>query len=732
MPEARRLVLCGLVQGVGFRPFVFRLAQRFALRGWVRNGAGRVFIRVEGDALAAFEHALIAEAPPTARARIESREDVAVAGFKDFRILASEAEAEAEIHLPPDLFCCEDCLAELRDPGARRFGYAFTNCTQCGPRYTIIAALPYDRSHTSMAGFALCPRCRAEYENPGDRRFHAEPLACPDCGPKLTFRGLNGEAALQGVVARLQAGGIVAVKGIGGYHLLCDAADDAAVQLLRGRKHRPDKPLAVMFPWEGADGLEAVRRCCVPDEREARALCDPARPIVLLRRREDCGLSPAIAPGLKEIGAFLPYSPLHHLLLAAFGGPLVATSGNVSGEPVITDHEEAERRLGEVADGFLHHDRPIMRPADDSVVRAMAGAVRPLRIGRGLAPLEIEVAGEFSQPVLAVGGHMKAAVALGWGKRVVVSPHIGELDSPRSMAVFEQVIADLQALYRVEARRIVCDAHPAYASGRWARAQGLPVRSVQHHRAHASALAGEHPEISSWLVFAWDGIGYGEGELWGGEAFKGAPGRWQRVASMRPFHLLGEAGREPWRSAAALLWETGGEYAAPDGLAWEAWKKRVGTYRCSSIGRLFDAAAALVLGLECVSYEGQGPMLLEAAAMDADECEALPLRQDGGILRADWEKLPAMLRDATISPAVRAGLFHEILAQTLAAQAEALQPFEAVGLTGGVFQNRRLAERAMALLAARSMAAYLPERLPANDGGLAFGQLIEEAAWNGM
>ncbi len=739
---ARRLIVSGRVQGVGFRPFVYRIARAHDLTGWVRNETGQVVIHVEGRPadIAAFESALTHEAPPLARPHLESAEAAAPEATPDFRILASDACAHADIHLPPDLFCCDDCLTELLSPSERRHRYPFTNCTQCGPRYTIIAALPYDRPNTAMAGFDLCPDCRAEYENPLDRRFHAQPLACPVCGPKLIFHNngyshAEGDAALTAAIAVLRGGGIVAVKGVGGYHLMCDPANDEAVERLRARKRRPHKPLAVMFPQTGTDGLDAVRACVVCDDAEARAVLDPARPIVLAKRGADCALSDALAPGLAELGVFLPYSPLHHLLLSEFGGPLVATSGNISGEPVLTDNGEAQRRLAKVADAFLHHNRPILRPADDSVVRVIADRPRPIRIGRGFAPLELEAARSFAEPTLAVGGHMKGAIALGWGNRIVVSPHIGELDSPRSLAVFEQVIADLQALYRVEAKRIVCDGHPDYASTRWAATQGLPLQHVQHHASHASALAGEHPGIARWLTFAWDGIGLGgNGDLWGGETLLGAPGAWRRVASFRPFHLTGgdAAGREPWRSAAALFWEAGRDWHPNiDGavLARQAWDKRIGTARTSSAGRLFDAAAALVLGIESASFEGQGPMMLEAIAADDCEAIALPLACDeAGILRADWQPLLAMLTNESLSPAKRAGIFHESLAQGIEAQAAALsatEQFDAVGLTGGVFQNRRLAERTLALLAARGIRAVLPEAIPANDGGLAFGQLIE-------
>ena len=738
---ARRIVVGGRVQGVGFRPFVYGIARTFDLSGWVRNGPGRVLIHVEGTStdIERFEEALTAEAPPQAQPRLAASDAAPVEGAADFRILASEAAERADVHLPADLFCCDDCVEELQNPSARRFRYPFTNCTQCGPRYTIIEALPYDRPNTSMANFELCRQCRSEYEDPRDRRFHAQPLACPTCGPQLAFhRGGEacvGEKAVQAAVDCLRRGGIVAVKGVGGYHLMCDPADDAAVMRLRVRKHRPDKPLAIVFPQAGSDGLDAVRACVLLSDAEARACADAARPIVLARRRAHCSLSQAVAPGLGEVGVFLPYSPLHHLLLAEFGGPLVATSGNISGEPVITDNAEAEGRLARVTDAFLHHDRPILRPADDSVLRVIGGKPRPIRIGRGTAPLEIELPRGLPQPVLAVGGHMKAAVALAWGRRAVVSPHIGELDSPRSLEIFEQVIADLQALYQVEARSIVCDFHPGYASTRWALARGLPVTRVQHHAAHASALAGEHAEVGRWLIFAWDGIGLGsDRELWGGEALLGAPGAWRRVASVRTFDLIGgdRAGREPWRSAAALMWETGRDWLphvehAP--LAKAAWRKRVGARRTSSAGRLFDAAASFVLGVNAASFEGQGPMMLESIADAGTNAIPLPqTRDEGGILRLDWEPLLPMLLDADLAACERAGIFHESLARGLAEQASALaktEQFEAVGLAGGVFQNRFLTERVIGLLAARDVPVFLPEIVPVNDGGLAFGQLIE-------
>ena len=740
--EARRIVVTGRVQGVGYRPFVYVTAHELGLVGSVLNGSGKVFIHAEGSAesINQLEDALVHAAPPLARPTLASSEPAEFRGATAFEILASDSDSEPEIHVPPDLFTCDDCVAELTGPQERRFEYPFINCTQCGPRYTIITAMPYDRPNTSLAGFPLCDDCRAEYESPLDRRFHAQPLACPVCGPELEFIAVGADSSavinpLLQTIDSLEAGNIVAIKGVGGYHLVCDAANDAAVQRLRERKHRPDKPLAVMFPISGADGLDAVRECLELDEVTAQAITDPARPIVLARKRDDFALSGSLAPGLKELGVFLPYSPLHHQLLKTYGKPVVATSGNISGEPVITDNVEAQDRLSTVADAFLHHNRPIVRPADDPVIRPMAGAARAIRLGRGIAPLERVLPVNLPQPLLATGGHMKVTVALAWEERVVVSPHIGELDSPRSRNIFGKIIKDIQILYDVNSQIIICDLHPGYASSRWAEQQGLPVIRVQHHAAHASSLAGEHPDIENWLVFTWDGVGYGsDGTLWGGEALAGRPGGWNRVASFRPFHLVGgdKAGREPWRSAAALMWGVDREFpvgADLSGVAHQAWQRRANTFETSAAGRLFDAAAALVLGRNMASFEGQGPMELEHIAADGCEAVSLPISEDdNGVLRSDWEPLLDRLIDQDVSAETRAGIFHESMAQALvdqALKARGSVEFDAVGLSGGVFQNRRLTERVLELLQAQGIEVRLHKEIPANDGGLSFGQIIE-------
>ena len=749
---ARRLHLIGRVQGVGFRPFVYRLARACGLVGWVRNDAGTVTVWVQGEAtaLADFTRRVVSDAPPLARPRIGEIEAVdPITSLTGFAIQGSTELGEREAHVPPDYFACPDCLRELHDPGNRRYRYPFINCTQCGPRYTLISGLPYDRVRTTMAGFALCPECAAEYGDPADRRFHAEPVACPVCGPQLHFHRAGavgspvGEAALAAARTVLEGQGVVAVKGIGGYHLLCDAGSATAVERLRARKRRPDKPLAVLFPDDDAVLRGELRL----EPAEYEALHGPERPIVLVPWAPSRALTDGVAPGLTEVGVMLPYSPLHELLVTDFGRPLVATSGNRSGEPVLTDGAAAETGLEAIADGFLHHDRPILRPADDSVCRIIGGHPRWLRAGRGLAPLELPAPWPLTEPHVAVGGHMKNTIALGWGARIVLSPHIGDLDSPRALDVFAQVAADLPALYGITPTVWVADRHPDYASRRWVEDRcggdgaSARLRLVDHHAAHAGLVAASRPELTRWLVFTWDGVGLGPDDtLWGGEALVGWPGHWRRRASFRPFRLPGapSAGREPWRSAAALSWASGRPWTAPVAdpvLARTGWERGLNTASTTAVGRLFDAAACLAGLAGTASYEGQGPMTLEACAAPPAVAEPWPLQADAaGVWRADWAPMLHYIGDGQQPVAVRAGRVHDELAATLVAQVERIaaeEPIEAIGLSGGVFQNRRLAEPAIEALESQGWSVYLPTEVPYNDGGLAYGQIIEAGAAGG-
>jgi hydrogenase maturation protein HypF len=745
--EACRWIVTGRVQGVGFRPFVFSLAKRFGLAGRVQNLAGQVLIEAEGakSILNAFGAALLIDVPPLAEPKKIHVEKIAYRRLKSFEILPSSTNVVAHIHMLPDYFLCDDCKQEMETPHDKRYRYPFINCTQCGPRYSLITRLPYDRANTTMSAFELCSSCRREYENPSDRRFHAEPVACSACGPQLCFVNPNysvkGSAALDACVSALRSGEIVAVKGIGGYHLMCDADNVTAIKRLRFNKLRPHKPLALMFPWRGADGMEAVKQELESDTNSRALLCGPERPIVLLRKRFDSTLPELIAPGLDEIGAMLPYSPLHHLLLDEIGKALVTTSGNVSGEPVLTENAEAEHRLSNVTQFFLHHNRPIARPVDDPVVRVISGKSRLFRAGRGIAPIEFDLPGKLTQPLLAVGGQMKNTIALGWEGRAVLSPHIGDLSTPRSVKVFEQVIEDMQRLYDVTPQAIVCDYHSGYTSSRWAARKGLPLIRIWHHHAHAGVIAIEHSLDCTWLVFTWDGVGLGEdGTLWGGEALYGKAGSWRRVARMRPFRLPGgeRAGREPWRSGLALCWESNIENQSTTfdtSLLKKAWERGLNAPITTAVGRLFDGVASLLGLIDKASYEGQAGMYLENAAKGDAEAIELPLDQDAdGLLTADWRSLIEKMLQAEISVARRAMQFHVSLAQSIVAQAQHINsfaPFDSIGLTGGVFQNKLLAELAVAQLVAAGFDVHLTERLPCNDGGIALGQLAEALHTNG-
>ncbi|MDT8281361.1 MAG: carbamoyltransferase HypF [Gammaproteobacteria bacterium] len=748
--SARQIILSGQVQGVGFRPFIYRLAIGHELTGWVKNCVGTVEIHVQGFTknLDDFVSDIFTKKPPLAKPKLESDRSIAPGVFESFSILQSQSQGEARISVPADLFLCDDCLAELYDISNRRYHYPFINCTQCGPRYTLIRKLPYDRANTTMAGFELCPVCLYEYEDPSDRRFHAEPVACPVCGPALTFHQAttlinDNEKAVKNTVDVLREGKVVAVKGIGGYHLMCDAASTEAVIRLRENKHRPHKPLAVMFPSPLGNPFEYAERSLILDEEDKNFLQQAARPILLVKKirldNTKAGLlSEQIAPGLNEVGMMLPYSPLHHLLLNEFAGPLVATSANISGEPVLIENQQVEQRLQHVADAYLHHNRVIERPADDPVFKTIAGKPRPIRYGRGFTPLELSLPFELEQPLLAVGAHMKNSITLAWGNRAVISPHIGEMDSARSLEVFENTIDDLQKLYDVKVESIICDAHPGYTTSRWARSQKLPLQQVYHHHAHASAAFYECRKNHALIVFTWDGVGYGEdGTLWGGETFVGKPGQWQRVASMRPFRLPGgdKAGRQPWRSAAALCWQTGQNYdiisgtaSKIDPLLHQAWQRNINTPVTTSVGRLFDAAAALTGVCSNASFEGQGPMELEALAGDSADFIGLALDRTDNLWLTDWAPLvPAML-NTDLSIEQRAALFHVSMAQAMLQQARVIRNehlVNTVSFSGGVFQNRVLTESVISLLSGDGFEVIMPELIPVNDAGISFGQVME-------
>jgi hydrogenase maturation protein HypF len=742
-PVARlRIVVRGAVQGVGFRPFVHRRATALGLAGWVRNGAEGVVIEAEGtpEHLDALVEAIRNNPPPNASVAAVEVAEAARCGDAGFAVRPSTVDGARTARVPPDLATCDDCLRELLNPADRRYRYPFINCTRCGPRYSLVEGMPYDRERTAMRRFPLCPACRAEYEDPADRRFHAEPNACPACGPRLMLWDGAGAAlardddALRTAAEALRAGWIVAVKGIGGFHLLVDARDEAAVRRLRAAKGREEKPFAVMFP-----DLAAVRASCRIGPAEAALLAGPARPIVLLRRDGD-RLAPSVAPDSPRLGALLPYAPLHHLLMRELGFPVVATSGNLGGEPIVTDERDAVARLGRVADRFLVHDRPILRPVDDSVAQVVCGAPQLLRRGRGYAPAP--VADDLPDRVLAFGGHLKATVALTSGGNIVASQHLGDLETVAARDGHARAQDDLVRLHAAAPRLAACDAHPDYASTRAAEASGLPLVRVQHHVAHVAACMAEHGLAPPVLGIAWDGAGYGpDGTIWGGEFLHVTPTGWRRVAHLRRFPLPGgeAAMREPRRAALGLLFAAYGEDAfgmtdLPPVAAFSPSERAVlrtvltrsvQTPETTSAGRLFDAFAALCGLRQRATYEGQAASAFEWAAEGFATGRAydLPVTGDGPLV-IDWgSALAAALADlrAGAAAGVVSEALHNGLAAAIAAVAARIGEPRVV-LTGGCFQNVRLTEAAVGTLGSAGFEPFRHQQVPPNDGGLAVGQ----------
>src|SRR3954465_6964889 len=548
--ERLRITLRGAVQGFGFRPFVYRMATEMSLTAWVLNSASGLVVEVEGppEQLRIFEQRIESERPQASVVTVHESQWIGAEGSTGFEIHKSDSDSGKSVNVLPDLATCSDCRAEMFDPANRRFQYPFINCPNCGPRYTIIVDIPYDRPNTTMRDFMLCPECRQEYENPADRRFHAQPNACPVCGPKL-------DGTIADVRAALLSGEIVALKGIGGFQLLVDARQPAAVARLRVRKHREEKPFALMMP-----SLDRAREYCEISAAEVELLESQAAPIVLLRPKTGTDIAWNVAHCSPYLGVMLPYSSLHHLLMQECGFPLIATSGNRSEEPIAIGNDEARERLKDIADHFLLHNRPIVRACDDSVVRLTGGRAGILRRARGYAPLGVRVARELP-PVLAVGGHLKNTVAIAVGRDVFLSQHIGDLETVEARHAMERAIEDLCRLYSFNPEAVVCDLHPDYASTRWAENSGLPVIGVQHHQAHVAACAAENDVTGEYLGVAWDGTGYGlDGAIWGGEFFRVEGTRYERVAHLRSFGLPGGdvAVREGWRSAASLLFEVFG------------------------------------------------------------------------------------------------------------------------------------------------------------------------------
>ncbi|WP_286292071.1 carbamoyltransferase HypF [Methylomarinovum tepidoasis] len=745
-PVGMEILVEGRVQGVGMRPAVYRLARRLGLSGRVWNDGGRVVIQVWGAPVqvGAFRRRLPAEPPP--RARIEAIRTKALAGVPpvDFRILPGRPAAAANV--PPDVAVCDACMVEVRDPTNRRHRYPFTHCADCGPRFSVIERLPYERRNTSLRRFPLCRDCEREYHDPDDRRFHAEAIACPVCGPRLWTRPACAGDPIAQTVAWLRQGKIVAVRGVGGFQLLADATDAAAVARLRARKRRPHKPFALM-----ARDMAVVRRYARVPPEAAAALTAPEAPVVLLDALGETALPEAVAPGLGRLGFILPYTALHHLLLESFDTPLVFTSANRSGAPLCADNDEALEALSGIADAFLLHDRDIVHRCDDSVVLPATGPVRVVRAARGLAPLSLSVPPGFEgrDGILALGGGLKATFCLLHRGRAILSQHLGDLEDARSFAGFQKALADYRTLFGFQPRQVAVDRHPEYLSGkwgrRWARSEGLALTEVQHHHAHLAACLAEyrHPQDGGAVMgLILDGLGWGsDGTFWGGELLYGDYLSCRRLAWLRPTPLPGgvKAMTEPWRNLVAQLWQAGldpGSLPVLRGLPVQALlallEKGLNCPPASSTGRLFDAvAAALGLCPGGQSYEGQAAALLEHLAWQSDDEGAYPFTVDGNVLDPAplWSALLADLARGVEKAAV-ARRFHRGLALAWVSLIGRLRPAgsDTLVLGGGVFQNRLLLETVRDRLEASGWRVWIPRQAPLNDGGLSLGQALIAAA----
>jgi hydrogenase maturation protein HypF len=756
----------GVVQGVGFRPFVYSLAIRLGLAGWVGNDLDGVFAEVEGPAgqIRDFLAALERDAPPLARVERVSAQSIEPDGRPGFAIVASDTDGPRRALVSADSATCADCLRELADPADRRFGYPFINCTNCGPRFTIVRDVPYDRPLTTMAGFVMCAACAAEYHDPADRRFHAQPVCCPACGPRLRLLAADGtelpgpdgtpDAALAGAVAALAAGRVLAVKGLGGYHLAVDAASEQAAALLRARKHREDKPFAVM-----ASDLAAARALCEVDDVAASLLTSPRRPIVLLPRR-DAGpprdteppparLAAAVAPGNRQLGVILPYTPLHHLLLRDFGRPMVLTSGNVSDEPIAYQDADALARLAGIADVFLIHDRPIHIRTDDSVVRPFRGREAVLRRSRGYVPEPLAMATRFRRPVLACGAELKNTFCLGREDRAFLSHHVGDLENYETLRSFTEGIGHFRRLFDVAPQIVAHDLHPEYLSTKYALEQDECVLAgVQHHHAHIASCLADNGEAGPVIGVAFDGTGYGtDGTIWGGEFLLADLSDAERAGHLAGVPMPGGAAaiRQPWRMAAAYLdaafpggLPAGLDVAARNSGTWPdvvtLARRGVNAPMTSSAGRLFDAVAALLGVRDAINYEGQAAVELEQlAATSAPDPYPAAITDGPPLTVAGSDLVRAAAEDllAGVPREVIGARFHQGVAAMIGEVCGLLRDrsgLVTVALSGGVFQNLLLLGTVVDLLEKTGFRVLTHSRIPPNDGGISLGQAVVAAA----
>ena len=745
----------GAVQGVGFRPFVYRLATKLGLSGWINNSSGGVTVELEGrtEALNEFLRRIPRDKPANSLIYSLRHRFAETVGYERFTIRESDGSGDRSALILPDIATCSDCLKEIFDPDDRRYRYPFTNCTNCGPRYSVVESLPYDRENTTMRIFPMCQQCREEYENPLDRRFHAQANACPVCGPHLELWDKDGNVAARNDDALLSAcnaireGRIVALKGLGGFQLLVDAGNDKAVKRLRRFKARNEKPFALMYP-----DLESVRNDCNATDIEIDLLRSRESPIVLLRCKNNIHqphICPAVAPDNPNLGIMIPYTPLHHLLMADLGSPVVATSGNVADEPICIDNDEALVRLGNICDLLLVHNRPIAHHVDDSIVRVIMGRKTILRRARGYAPLPIQLNHDVS-PALAVGGHQKNSVAISCGNRVTVSQHIGDLESLRSYETFHKVMTSLSKLYNFDPDRIACDKHPDYVSTIYAAGSGLKQIEVQHHYAHVLSCMAENELDGPVLGVSWDGSGYGlDGTIWGGEFLKVDGTSLERFAHFRTFPLPGgeKAVREPWRTSLGLLYQIFGQnlFSAckipalsrvdPNtrDIILRMLGRNVNSPMTSSAGRLFDAVAAITGLCRTASFEGQAAMKLEfeAEKSDTNQTYGFDLKSEKESIMINWESLILEivndLQNSKSASAI-AKCFHNTLSEIIVAMANRAA-MKKIVLTGGCFQNRFLTEQTIRRLRETGFEPYWHHLVPPNDGGLCLGQLV--AASNG-
>ena len=754
-----RLSFGGLLQGIGFRPFVFQLAHEIGLKGWIQNSPQGVTIEAEGngEAIEIFLQRLREESPSETVFQNTESAYLDLFGYKEFRIKDSDNSGDQTTTISPDIATCSDCLKEIFDPSNRRYLYPFTNCSHCGPRFSIIEALPYDRQHTSMKRFQMCAICQSEYNNPENRRFHAQPNACSDCGPQLELWDSIGlpikTNVIEKTVEALKEGGIIAVKGLGGFHLMVNAGNGQAVQRLRNSKHREEKPFALMF-----SDLQSVEGVCELSGLEKQMLLSPEAPIVLLRRKTDDnpGISRDVSPSNPYLGVMLPSTPLHHILMDRLGTPMVATSGNICEETICIEEKDALNRLQGVADFFLVHNRPIVRHMDDSMVRETLGAEQVLRRARGYAPLPTMIKNKVA-PMVAVGGYLKNAVAVSKGHNIFLSQHIGDLKNVKTVSAFEETIESLKKLYGIQKASIVCDFHPDYLSTQWAeRNQNISI-PVQHHVAHVFSCMAEHDLEGPLLGVAWDGSGYGlDGTVWGGEFFHVKSESIRRTACWRPFPLPGgeAAVKEPRRSALGLLYEVLGETVFDRSELMSSFsseeisvlktmlENKVNCPRTSSCGRLFDAVASMTDIRQINSFEGQAAMELEFSAQGAgsESCYQVNVIEDGfkkpnQIISHIDLNLKCQLDETSLvqellqdisekrSPNLIATKFHNTLAESIVSVAK-LMGENRVVLSGGCFQNKYLTERAVHRLRQEGFHPYWHQKVPPNDGGIALGQIF--------